>query len=457
MTVSDVEYAVIGAGVAGLAAAITLRRAGREVAVLEARERPGGAAWSERIDGHLVERGPNTFRVSPAMAAFLRDHHFDGLLVPAEPESRARFLLRGGALVPVPTSPWAFARTPLLGVGGKLRLLGEPFVRRGDATGESVAEFATRRFGAATCRALVGPFLTGIYAGDEQQLGAEAVFPALVEAERRSGSVAIGLAARALRGRQRGRPGTWSGAEGVGGLTDALAGAVGPSLRLLARVSSVRFEEGMYRIEVEVDSGVQVLRSTGLVVAAAAPAVAGLDPDVAKALAAIESAPLASVALSLPRGATRVPIRGFGYLVPRGEGEALLGCLFSSRLFARRAPPERELLTLLAGGVRNPALLDRADDRLVAVLAAELDRALGLRETPRVLAITRWPRAVPQPGRDHPRLVADARARLAAFPRLALAGASFDGVAFGDALASGARAASRLLGGAQRAEGERRS
>src|SRR5262245_27660790 len=128
----DVEVAVVGAGVAGLAAAATLRRAGRDVVVLEAAARAGGAACSERIEGHLVERGPSTFRVPAAMAAFLRAHDLDRLLVPASPASRERHLVHGGRLVAVPSSPLAFAASPLLSARGKLRLLAEPFVRRGD-------------------------------------------------------------------------------------------------------------------------------------------------------------------------------------------------------------------------------------------------------------------------------------------------------------------------------------
>ena len=89
-------------------------------------------------------------------------------------------------------------------------------------------------------------------------------------------------------------------------------------------------------------------------------------------------------------------------------------------------------------------MLGEPDDRVRAMLLRELDAALGLRGDPTPLGVARWPRAVPQPGRWHGRTVASARARLARFPRLALAGASFDGVAFGDALASGAAAAERL-------------
>jgi oxygen-dependent protoporphyrinogen oxidase len=447
---SDVECVVVGAGVAGLAAAAALRRAGREVLVLEAEVRAGGTAISERIDDHLVERGPNTFRVPPAMAGFAQEQGLVTLLEKAQPASRERFLVRGGRLTPVPMSPVAFLRTPLLTRAGKLRLLAEPFVRRGDPSGESVAEFSERRLGREARDGLIAPFLTGVYAGDENQLGAEAVFPTLVEAERRSGSIARGILSRALRSGSKGSfGGTWSATGGIAALTGALASSLGPALRLRARASAIAFEGGVHRIEIEAEGRSETIRARALVLAApahaAAPLLGGLDAEAAKALASIDHAPVASVSLSIARGATRVPVHGFGYLVPRGEGDALLGCLFPSQLFTGRAPQGRDLLTLLAGGKRRPEALAWSDAELVAALSAELDRVLGLREAPRVLAITRWPRAVPQPGREHPRLVASVRERLARFPRLALAGAHLDGVGFGDALASGVRAAASTM------------
>jgi monoamine oxidase len=52
------RVAVAGAGLAGLSAAVELRRSGAEVVVLEARERVGGRVWSRRLDnGAVVEMG----------------------------------------------------------------------------------------------------------------------------------------------------------------------------------------------------------------------------------------------------------------------------------------------------------------------------------------------------------------------------------------------------------------
>jgi oxygen-dependent protoporphyrinogen oxidase len=137
-------------------------------------------------------------------------------------------------------------------------------------------------------------------------------------------------------------------------------------------------------------------------------------------------------------------IEGFGFLVPREEGLALLGCLFMSRLFPDRAPPGRELLQCLYGGRRWPAAVAEPDDALHARAFADLDRTLGLGGEPLALGLARYEQAVPQPGRDHARRIAALRARLAARPGLALAGAYLDGVSVADSFASGVRAAREL-------------
>src|ERR1700761_330997 len=53
----EAEVIVIGAGMAGLAAARALAERGVRVTVLEARERVGGRVFSREVDGATVELG----------------------------------------------------------------------------------------------------------------------------------------------------------------------------------------------------------------------------------------------------------------------------------------------------------------------------------------------------------------------------------------------------------------
>jgi len=440
---SDADAIVIGAGAAGLGAELELQARGSEVLVLDAGDRPGGVVRSERSEGFLIERGPGTTRLPAGAVALFQRAGLEAALLKASPESTARFLLRSEGLVPVPLSPLGLVRTPLLSGAGKRRLLREPFVARGDGAAESVAAFVERRLGREALEALIAPFLLGVYAGDERALGAEAVFPTLVAAEREGGSIARGLLRRALSGGGvRGFPGTWSAREGLGGLAALLARGLGEGLQLGARVRALVPEADGWRVEL----GERVLRARRVVLATdaagAAELLAPLDPEAAAFQRALPFAPLVSVALALEPAATVHPITGFGFLVPRDQGLDLLGALFMSRLFPGRAPAGQELVTAMLGGLRWPGAVDAPDDELLRRVHAGLDRALGLRATPRTLALTRWARAVPQPGPGHVGAVRAIRARLATrSPPLALAGACWDGVALGETLAAGARAA----------------
>jgi oxygen-dependent protoporphyrinogen oxidase len=432
---------VVGAGIAGLAAACELRRRGLEVVLCEAGSRAGGVAQTGRRDGYLFERGPNTFRVNAALRGLLAARGLDARLVPASPASRARFLLGEGGLVPVPLGPGALVRTPLLSTRAKLRLLREPFVRRGGIPGESAAAFVARRLGPEVAERLVTPLLVGIYAGDARRLAADPVFAGLVSHERTHGSIARGLVASALRRGPRGLPGIFSAEGGVSELVRALADELGPALRLATPVASLRRGSGAW--EVETPAG--TLRARGVVVATpareAALLLGKLDDEAARLLEGIAYAPVASLSFGVDPAGAREPIRGFGFLVPPGREPALLGCLFMSQLFPGRAPAGRELCTVLAGGTFHSELLELADDALADRVRDGLVRVLGLRGEVRLLGVTRWPRAVPQPVAGHRERVAAVRARLAAHPTLALAGAYLDGVAFADSAASGVRAA----------------
>ena len=58
---SEAKVAVVGGGLAGLAAALDCQRAGLATTLLEARPRLGGATWSTQRNGLWVDNGQHVF------------------------------------------------------------------------------------------------------------------------------------------------------------------------------------------------------------------------------------------------------------------------------------------------------------------------------------------------------------------------------------------------------------
>jgi oxygen-dependent protoporphyrinogen oxidase len=449
MTAPEVGAVVAGAGIAGLAAALEMQRAGVEVLVVDASDRPGGVMRTDHVSGYVIERGPNTILVKAPMLEFLRTQGADQQLLAASPASRLRFVYHRDELVRVPTSPAALLRTPLLTARGKLRLLAEPFIRRGNSAEESVAEFIGRRLGTEAVTGLIGPFLTGVYAGDERELGAAAVFPGLVELERSAGSIALGSLAGLLRRRRnRGLRGSHSAVKGLGPFARGLAERLVEPVALESRVTGIRRDANGWLVLISGPAGERRLRAARVVLAVpaeqAAEILRGVSTELAEILEAIEYAPVVGVPLGVDPAQLREKIEGFGFLVPRQAAIPTLGCLYMSQLFPTRAPAGRELLQCILGGERWPEAVDLPDDAILKQLHADLDRILGLRDEPRTLAVTRWRRAIPQPRRNHVARMARVRSRLAELPGLALAGAYLDGIGVSESLESGLRAARDL-------------
>jgi len=447
---APVDALVVGAGVSGLAAALELQAGGSEVVVVDPSDRPGGVIRTDHVGGYVVERGPNTLQVKAPLRAFLEERGLLDEVRVASPESRLRCIFRNGGLLALPTSAWGFATSGVLSMPGKLRLLAEPFVRRGEPEGESVADFLGRRMGAEVVDALVGPFLTGVYAGDEQQLGALSVFPTLVEHERRSGSIVGGLLRGAVRkAGERGLAGTFSGGAGLGPFARKLADLLGEPPALGSRVVGLSRDGDTWRVDVESAGGSSELSARRIVLATPAAEagrlLAGVNARASDLLDAMPHAAVASVSIGVERSAVTTPIEGFGFLVPRGEAMSLLGCLYMSRQFPDRAPPGRELLQCILGGVRWPGVVDATDDEIFERALEGLESAIGLHGNPKLLAVSRWPRAILQPGVEHPAQIRELRGCLAGEKGLALAGAYLGGVGIADSFASGVAAARELL------------
>ncbi len=453
--------AVLGGGITGLAAAWYLRQAGVPVVLFEAAGRCGGAIASWREEGWLHEGGPNSLlEGSDDWGALLADLGLGERRMYAADAAKHRYVLKADRAEAVPTSPGQFLASRLFSWRAKLQLAGEIFRPRGtalcDEHDETVAEFTLRRLGREFLDYAVDPLVGGVYAGDPDRLSVRHAFPRLYALERDEGSLIWG----AIRRRQRtaGPAGRiFSFPEGLQELPDAMAQRLGECLRLRTRVQAVRRRSDAW--EVEAEAGGATRREAFSAVVCALPAhvlaaIAFEGPAGLKSLAtlaSIEQPPVASVFTGYRRVDVAHSLDGFGLLVPRVEHRGILGTLFSSTLFPRRAPAGHVALTTFVGGARQPELAGRDDEGLVSLVREELAAILGARGTPAFVRVHRHARSIPQYVAGFDRFEAACLRAEGSAPGLHIGGNSRDGISLSACLASGRRLASAVrFGPAQR-------
>lgn len=456
MSSPDVDVLVVGAGLSGLTVAFRLVRQGRQVELLEAAARPGGVIGSRRRDGVLIEEGPNSaLDTSPLIGELLRDAGIEAERLDASSIADRRYILRGGALTAMPTSPPAFLRTPLFSWSTKLGLLREPFIARSAPDSEeSVAAFVRRRLGQEFLDYAIEPFVAGIYAGDPELLSVRAAFPRLFALEQTYGGLIRGLI---LGARERKRNAekakntakSFSFRTGMQALTDALARGIGPErIRCGVSVGTVRKEaDGSFTVAAE-DSGQRFVRTARAVVLAvpayeAARLAAPIAPIAATALNDIAYPPVASVVSAFRRDDVEHPLDGFGFLAPKIERPLVLGTLFSSSMFSGRAPEGIVALTSFVGGRRNPELAEVDPPQIAATVRTSLQVYLGA-NSPLWNEVTRWPRAIPQYTHGHLDRIAAVESAEQALPGLYFCANYRGGVSVGDCIKSAHGMAERI-------------
>jgi oxygen-dependent protoporphyrinogen oxidase len=461
----------VGGGISGLAAAWGARDespAGLEVIVLEREGEVGGKAVTLERDGWLLEAGPTGYLGGePVLDRLVEAAGLEAERVPAREAAARRFIVRGGRPREVRPHPVGFLRSGLLGPLGILRLACEPLVPpRRDGDEESVWQFARRRIGRQAADRLIAPMVLGVFAGDAHRLSLPASFPRLAEIEREHGSLVRGLLARRRRSRSAG-PGE---KQAVGGPAGP-AGGLHSFHRGLQSLPRALADRGTFEVRcgvearrvveatgggwrVETSQRGEALEADAVVLAgepwAMAELVRSSAPGVARRLEEIPCPPVAVVALGYrAHDAASVP-RGFGVLVPRGEGYRILGCLWDTYLFAGRSPEGTVLLRAMVGGSTDPEAAGLADGRLLDLVRAELGRLLGVRGRPVLEEIVRWPRAIPQYEIGHPARVRALEEELERLPGLLVAGNALHGIAFSRAASAGferGKRAARLMAG----------
>jgi oxygen-dependent protoporphyrinogen oxidase len=447
--------AIIGSGIAGLTGAFVLHRHGLEVTVFEANARTGGMIGSHRIDGYLVEQGPNALqRTTPALQRVINELGLDAAKLPAHPAANRRYVVHGGRPVALPSSPASFITSRLFSLRAKLRLLCEPFIPATDPEAEeSVAAFVRRRLGPELLDYAVNPFVAGIYAGDPERLSLRHAFPRLHALEQEHGSLIRGMLRRLRSGQGQASPmprePLFSVRDGLQTLPDALREALGDHVRLKAPVVALAPSANGWHVTTQAGNQTHTAPFDAVLYAAPLHRLGDLklktSPPAAP-LTRVQYPPVSVLALGFRREDVGHPLDGFGLLVPAVETDfRILGTLFSSSIFPDRAPHGHVLLTTFVGGTRDPQVGLAPTPVLLETVLRDLERLLDVRTRPAFVHHVAWDHAIPQYQLGYGRVKAHIETLERQHPRFAMAGNYRQGISVGEAASSGEAAARRLL------------
>ena len=442
---NDRRIAVIGGGIAGLAAAHAIVSSGANVTLFEAGSRFGGMILTTPFAGHpAIDEGADAFlaRVPWAVDLARKVELGESLTSPAV--GKAAVWWNGlhdipeGLLLGLPTELTSLARSPLISMRGKLRAATEIFRPRTSIDADSIGAYVRARFGNEVHERLVDPLIGSIYAADTDDFSLAAV-PQLAEVAARSRSV---LLASRRRVAPTSGPVFYAPAGGVGQLVDAVSAAVaanGGDLRFDAVVNELAIDGSDWRVDGEVFDGV-VLACPARV---ASRLLANLEPSASSALAAIPTAGVALVTLAMPAEGWPAKLRGLsGYLIPKPQQRLVTAVSFASQKWAHLAGADHVILRVSLGRDGLSAL-HLSDDHLLADVLDELSVHLRFDAQPIASRISRWPNAFPQYRPHHGTTIASIERSL---PRgVVLAGASYHGIGIPACIRSGQQGAVATL------------
>ena len=446
------DVIIIGGGLTGLTTALQLKKKGLTVAILEKSDRTGGQIATHSEQGFLFESGPNTGSgASEEVMELYQSLTGKCEIEFAAKEAENRWIWKKGKFHPLPSGLIGGVTTPLFTLSDKLRILGEPFRRKGSDPDETVAAMTVRRLGRSFLDYAVDPFLSGVYAGDPETLITRHALPKLYNLEQQYGSFIGGSIQKAREAMKqpagKARKGIFSTRGGMEQLPRAMSTAIGGDhiFLSLTNVSVVPDRETGHWNTTATQQGRQLsFRSRHLVTATGAHQLPEVLPFIDTAemerLTRLNYAPVIQVAVGVKELAG-LRFDAFGGLIPSREKEDFLGILFPSACFSGRSPEKGMLFSFFMGGMRNSSYLDLSDREIEERVVRSFHRQLRFPDSkePDLIRIFRHRYAIPQYERSSEERFRTVTKLEKQYPGLHIAGNLRDGIGMGHRIIQGFR------------------
>lgn len=418
--------AILGGGLAGLSAAYYLKREGikkdQPIHIIEANDHTGGwiQSWRDEKTNVLTELGPRTIRGRGSSANntynLIKDLGIEGLVRNVGTDSSARYIYAKKNIHQLPMSvwkalftvnqpfekPWIYylLRECLSSVNHSVKIPEE------HGNDESAYNFFCRTFGQEFADYLISPLLCGVSGGNAKQMSVKFMFGALYEAERKHGSVGLGLFKEALSSlwnrekvNKTGRNKTDKPPPSIyyleGGLQRLIYAlqieneSKGIHINLNTQCTELHFHDNGNGAKVVFSDG-RELECTHVISALPADKLASLfcvkpqHSTLTQLLTSIPMVSIATVNLSYNDPSIMGSYKGFGVLASPLEQLSLLGIIFNNYIYGQR---DSVNLTVMMGGygfekhfVNNSKCL--SDDKLTHIAIDHVKRVLNIQSTP---------------------------------------------------------------------------
>lgn len=458
---SGKRVAIVGGGIAGLAAAYQLARLSKDksiqVVLFESSARLGGILETVREGEFTIECGPDGWVTEkPWVKELAQELQLGEEVIPSNDAQRKTYVLTKDKLVAIPSemrmmvpknleyvdSSELFSNSAKLDFHRELERA-EELKASAPAEDESVAAFVGRHFGPEVVEKIGAPLLSGVFGGDVEKLSVRAVMASFVVMEQEHGSLI-----RALQLKEKLSQDTVFSSliYGMGSLVDRIVAAIPPDwIRLNDAVRFLSFDGEGWLIGTahEVERFDSVLMAAPIDVARSL--IEPIDGRAAE-LMQMDASSAVVVGFGFPDGSKLSIPPGFGFLVPRGSGSLLLACTFVDQKFPHRVPQGGRLLRAFFGGESAERLMKCGNDEIAAIARAELARILGPIPDPQVSVVRRWPRSLPLYAVGHLERMAELDARTKALKGLWLLGNGYRGVGVPDLIRDARAAAREVMG-----------
>lgn len=439
------RVAVIGGGLTGLTAAYYLSQAKPDwqIDVFEQEDRFGGKIKTKRVDGYVVEVGPDSYLArKQAMTDLITELGLGDTIVTNATgqafiyDRGAMYPLPGGAIVGIPTEFVPFAKSTLLSWAGKIRAMQDyfksPYPTDGDV---SIGDFFKYHLGQEMMDKLIEPLLSGIYGGDIYELSLDATFPEFHSLERKHGNMVKGmLAARKQRASSHIKP---SGqfrqlTGGLESIIDALVSQMPANVTLHKSTPVTAIE----KVTQGYVLGGTVKSPYNDVIITTPPqsykAWFQADPHFEE-LMHMDLSSCAIAVMGFDRASFDASLDGTGFVITRKSETPLTACTYITAKWPQTTPQDKVVLRVFMGKPGDDTVQRLDEDALKELAIREIQRIMKFTATPIWVELTRLNKSMPQYKVGHRELVGRLKDYAhKAYPGLHMIGTPFDGVGMPD-------------------------